>query len=261
MLKTRVISAVVGIPLLLYILYCGGPYWNGLFILIGAVGLNEYHRAMMHADFKPVVIPSYLLLLALMFVSLYPRWLEPAAFLLLIISAAWMIFRFPRITFVDLALSLFGAVYLGFLLGYAIKLAAFKMAFPIVMLAFLLTWSSDIGGYFAGRFWGNRKLAPVLSPAKTREGALGATLLPVVIALAFFQIVKMDAVNTAYVLLLGIAAGLLAQGGDLFESGLKRYFGVKDSGHIIPGHGGVLDRFDSFLFVIPLVYYFFMHLG
>lgn len=261
MLRTRVITAVVGIPLLLYILYCGGPFWTGLFILIGLVGLYEYHRAMTYAEFKPLVIPSYLLLLTLMFVSLYPRWLEPAAFFILVVSAAWMIFRFPRITFIDLVLSLFGSVYLGFLLGYAIRLAAFKMAFPIVLLALLLTWSSDIGGYFAGRFWGNHKLAPVLSPAKTREGALGATLLPVLIALAFFQIVKMDGVNAAYVLLLGIAAGLAAQGGDLFESGLKRYFGVKDSGSIIPGHGGVLDRFDSFLFVIPVVYYFFMYLG
>ena len=261
MLRTRVISAVVGIPLLLYILYCGGIYWQGLFVLIGLVGLNEYHRMMVNGGHQPLIIPSYLLLLTAMFLNSYPNWLEPITFIILVASGACMIFRFPRVKFADVALSLFAPLYLGFLLGYAIRMADFKMAFPIVLLAFLLTWTSDIGGFFAGRFWGKHKLAPVLSPAKTWEGAIGATFLPVLVALVFFQIINMDTVSTAYVLVLGIIAGLLAQCGDLFESGLKRYFGVKDSGKLIPGHGGVLDRFDSFMFVIPLVYYFFIYLG
>jgi len=261
MLRTRVISAVVGVPLLLYILYRGGLYWQGLFILIGIIGLNEYQRMMAQGGYKPLVTPSYLLLLTAMYLKMYPDWLEPGIFVILAISAAYMILRFPQVKFADLALSMFAPLYLGFLLSYAIRMVEFKMAFPIVLLAFLLTWSSDIGGYFAGRFWGKHKLAPVLSPAKTCEGAVGATLLPVIIALIFFQIVNMDAVNTAYVLLLGIIAGLLAQFGDLFESGLKRCFGVKDSGKLIPGHGGVLDRFDSFMFVIPWVYYFFTYWG
>ncbi|MGE5390543.1 MAG: phosphatidate cytidylyltransferase [Deltaproteobacteria bacterium] len=260
MLRTRVITAVVGIPLLLYILYRGGVYWHGLFILIGIIALGEYHRMMVQGGFKPLIIPSYLLLLATLFIKANPGWLEPFMFVILVASSAFMIFRFPHIKFADVALSLFGSLYLGFLLGFAIKTAELDLAFPIVLLAFLLTWSSDIGGYFAGRFWGKNKLAPVLSPAKTCEGAVGATLLPVFIALAFFKIMNMGSINIAYVLLLGIIAGFLAQGGDLFESGLKRYFGVKDSGRLIPGHGGVLDRFDSFMFVMPWVYYFFIYL-
>lgn len=258
MLRTRVITAVAGIPLLLYILSRGGIYWQGLFILIALVALGEYHRMMIQGGFQPLVIPSYLLLLATLFAKAYPAWLEPLIFVTLVASTANMIIAFPRVKFADVALSLFAPIYLGFLLGFALKTAEFHLAFPIVLLAFLLTWSSDIGGYFAGRFWGKRKLAPLLSPAKTIEGAVGATLLPVFITIVFFQIIHIDAVNTAYVLLLGLIAGILAQFGDLFESGLKRYFGVKDSGRIIPGHGGVLDRFDSFMFVIPWVYYFFM---
>lgn len=261
MLRTRVISALIGIPLLLYILHCGGVYWQGLFVLIGIIALGEYHRMMINGGFKPIVIPSYLFLLTAIFLKMNSNWLEPLIFVLLVLSAIYMFWRFPRITYADVALSLFGPLYLGFLLSYAIGLADFKMAFPLVLLAFLLTWSSDIGGYFAGRFWGNSKLAPLLSPAKTREGAMGATLLPVLVALVFFQIVHMEAIPIAYVLLLGIIAGLLAQCGDLFESGLKRYFGVKDSGKLIPGHGGVLDRFDSFMFVIPWIFYFFKYLG
>lgn len=260
MLRTRVITAVVGIPLLLYILYRGGICWQGLFILIALVALGEYHRMMIQGGYQPLVIPSYLLLLVTLFVKAYPIWLEPLIFVILVASTAYMIISFPQVKFADVALSLFAPIYLGFLLGFALKTAELQLAFPIVLLAFLLTWSSDIGGYFAGRFWGKHKLAPVLSPAKTIEGAVGATILPVLIAFLFFQIIHMDAVNTAYVLLLGLIAGILAQCGDLFESGLKRYFGVKDSGRIIPGHGGVLDRFDSFMFVIPWVYYFFMYL-
>ncbi len=260
MLRTRVITAVLGIPLLLYILYCGGIYWRGLFIIIGIISLSEYHRMMAHGGFRPLVIPSYLLLLATLFINTYPIWLVPSVFAILVAATVYMIIRFPGITFADVALSLFAPLYLGFLMGFALKTAEFTLAFPIILLAFLLTWSSDIGGYFAGRFWGKHKLAPELSPAKTREGAIGATLLPVFIAVVFSQIIYMGSVNIAYILLLGIIAGLLAQGGDLFESALKRYFGVKDSGRIIPGHGGVLDRFDSFMFVIPWVYYFFMYL-
>lgn len=257
MLRTRVISAVVGIPIILGILYCGGVYWKGLFVLIGILGLNEYHRMMVRAEFKPIIIPAYILLLTTMLLAWHTKIFEPLLFLILITATLGMIIRFPRVSFIDLALSLFAPLYLGYLLGYAVRTADLNNSFIIILLAFLLTWGSDIGGYFAGRFWGKHKLAPVLSPAKTWEGALGATLLPVAVALVFFPAIHMESINTAYVLLLGVSTGLLAQCGDLFESGMKRYFGVKDSGNIIPGHGGILDRFDSFLFVIPAVYYFF----
>jgi phosphatidate cytidylyltransferase len=102
-------------------------------------------------------------------------------------------------------------------------------------------------------------LAPELSPKKTREGAVGAVLLSMMVSALFFSIIEITSTNFAYVLILGLSASIMAQIGDLMISAMKRYFGVKDSGKIIPGHGGVLDRFDSFLMVLPLVYYFFLY--
>ncbi len=258
MLKTRVLSAVVGIPLLLGLLYLGGAYWQGFFILLAILSLGEYYKMMRNRQFKPLQIPGLLMLLVIMHLPLYPDYLIPAVFLTLVVSVVYMVLKYPRFDYIDLALSIFGPCYLGFLFNYSLIIGKMSNSFYIILLAFLLTWCSDIGGYFAGRFWGSHKLAPQLSPAKTWEGALGASVLPVILAMVFFRVIHIESIPLAYVLILGLLTGFTAQFGDLFESGIKRYFNVKDSGNIIPGHGGVMDRFDSFLFVAPVVYYFFV---
>ena len=154
---------------------------------------------------------------------------------------------------VDAAITWFGALYIGVFFSYAILLEnQANTPFYALLLAFLLTWASDTGGYFAGRWLGRRPLAPVLSPKKTWAGAGGAILLTVAAAV----ILGWGRYSGLHAILLGVAASLMAQAGDLTISAIKRHFGVKDAGHIIPGHGGVLDRFDSFMWVLPLVYYF-----
>jgi phosphatidate cytidylyltransferase len=125
-----------------------------------------------------------------------------------------------------------------------------------VLVAFLIVWVTDSGAYFVGRAWGRRKLSPRLSPSKTWEGAVGGWLFATVVGLGlgvwgqgtYFG-------NAVDGLLLGTFGGVWAQVGDLVESSMKRELGVKDFGGWLPGHGGVLDRFDSFLFVCPLVYF------
>ncbi|MCG8403027.1 MAG: phosphatidate cytidylyltransferase, partial [Firmicutes bacterium] len=126
----------------------------------------------------------------------------------------------------------------------------------LIWLIFLLvcTWSSDTGAYLVGRKWGKRKMAPSLSPGKTVEGAaggvLGSLLAAALVAVFYRELPELP------VLVLGVLVGVAAQVGDLMESALKRQAGVKDSGRLIPGHGGILDRFDSMLFTAPLVYYY-----
>jgi len=166
------------------------------------------------------------------------------------------ILKYPDLTVKDTAISLFGAAYIGFLLSYAIKIADLQQSFLVIVLALLLTWGSDTGAYFVGKSWGTHKMTPILSPNKTWEGAIGGLVVSAVVALVFFWVIDIDGVGPAYALLLGLGASTLAQLGDFFISGVKRFFQVKDSGKIIPGHGGVLDRFDSFLLLVPLVYYF-----
>ncbi len=253
MLKTRILSAMIGIPVILGLLYAGGVYWKALFIILALVALLEYLQMMRRAHQNPLVIPAILIMLILLFADALATRLPGAALLGLLAVIALFVLRYPLYTWSDVSLSLLGAAYIGFLMSFALRLAAFPGAFAIVMLCLLITWGSDIGGYVFGRVWGKHKLTPLLSPNKTWEGALGALLLAAVLAWAWSQLVQLP-LSPSKVVLLAIAGSICAQLGDLFESGMKRFWGAKDSGRIIPGHGGVLDRFDSFLLVLPLVY-------
>ncbi|MGI5921725.1 MAG: phosphatidate cytidylyltransferase [Syntrophomonadaceae bacterium] len=258
MLKTRLITTLVGVPLLLVMLHMGEYFWNAVFILMAGIGLWEFFSMMKKKGFTPLMLPGYLLLYSLMFCSQSESLGKALLFLVLsviLISAVW---RYPRINIADIALTLFGALYLGLLLYYPIKIATLPDSFKVMVMVLLMTWASDTGGYILGRLLGKHKLAPHLSPGKTWEGACGAAVLPILVAAAGFDILAIKTGSLAYVLVLGLVVGVMAQFGDLFMSSIKRYFEVKDSGWIIPGHGGVLDRFDSFLVVAPLVYYFFL---
>ncbi len=125
----------------------------------------------------------------------------------------------------------------------------------LVMLTFLATWACDTFAYFAGKYYGKKKIAPNLSPGKTWEGSIGgfAGSLIMVVALSF--LIK---IPIGHALALGSLFGLLSQIGDLSESAIKREIGIKDSGSIVPGHGGILDRFDSLLFSGPIAYYYIL---
>jgi phosphatidate cytidylyltransferase len=133
-----------------------------------------------------------------------------------------------------------------------------------VYLAMLTTFANDTGAYFIGRARGKRKLAPTISPSKTWEGAVGGLICAILAATVIAMIIRLISVELgapfafAYwqVITLGFLVGLFAQLGDLVESLLKRNMGVKESGNLLPGHGGVLDRFDSLIFVGAVVYYY-----
>jgi len=252
--KARVITSIIGIPILLGILYAGGLYWKIFFTLMALLAFYEYSRMMINIDIKPLFIPGVLLLLLLLFKP--APYLYPGIFAILVLAAIITILKYPAVNIMNVAVSLFGAAYIGLLLSYTIIIIGLPQPFLIMLLALLLTWASDTGAYCAGKLWGRHKMLPGLSPNKTWEGAVGGLILCAAVALAFFLTTDMTQVNMAYVLALGLGAGIMAQLGDLFISALKRYFRVKDTGKILPGHGGVLDRFDSFLLVVPLVYYY-----
>ena len=254
-------SALVGIPLLLILFYLGGIYGYALFTFLALGSLYEFNRVMRHKGMQPPVVIGYLLLMAIFFVPLYPEYyLVPLLFLLVLGVVIVSVLTFPRTTWVDMAVSSFASLYLGYLFSFGLRMLNMNHSFLVILLALLLTWSSDVGGYFTGMKWGKIKLAPRLSPKKTWEGAVGATSLTVVVALASYFILGPEPGWPLY-LLLGVAASLAAQFGDLLISGMKRYFGVKDAGNLIPGHGGLLYRFDSFMLVMPVVYFFFTYWG
>jgi len=150
---------------------------------------------------------------------------------------------------------------MGFLLSYTVRIMSGDQGFILLLLAFLIAWSSDIGGYVFGRWRGINKMAPYISPNKTWAGFVGALALTTVVCAFFFLLAPSLAIPYYYAALLGVIGSVAAQAGDLMMSGVKRTFQVKDTGSLIPGHGGILDRFDSFVLVVPAVYYFVSFFG
>jgi phosphatidate cytidylyltransferase len=258
MFKTRLLTAVIGIPVILGIMYMGGIYWQVFFGLLGLVGMYEIFTMMSKNSYHPLYLPGYLLFLVLAYSSKYIDYLPFILLLTLLLFVIYTVVNYPRIQIIDVAFTLTAAVYLGWMLHYAEAISYLPDAFLIILLVLLVTWASDVGGYCCGRQWGKHKLVPLLSPKKTREGAVGATVFPVLISGLVFLYHPLA--SLPLYLIMGLIAGIMAQFGDLFMSAIKRYFQAKDSGHILPGHGGVLDRFDSFLLVAPVVYYFFVNI-
>ncbi|MDD2620789.1 MAG: phosphatidate cytidylyltransferase, partial [Syntrophomonadaceae bacterium] len=204
MLKTRVLSAIIGVAALLVILSMGGVYWQGLFVILGLIALYEYYKMMANVSHKTIAFPGYLLLLLFMCSAIYPIYLSSGLLLVIAIIVIYAVFAYPKISIVDIALSLFGPAYIGFLLSYAIKISELEPAFTIILLAFILTWSSDIGGYAFGTRWGKHKMVPLLSPGKSWEGAGGALLLTICMAFLFLQVFELKIENYAYVLVLAV---------------------------------------------------------
>jgi len=261
MLRTRIITAVIGIPLLLGLLYIGGLAWTLLFALMAFLALYEYLQMMKTRGCKPPILSAYLLLYVLMFLEQLAIYWLPLLLATILFMVIEFVLVYPQRSLDDLALGFLGAFYIGFLLSFALALQQLDQPFIYITLVFILTWASDIGGYLFGRLWGKKKLTPQLSPNKTWAGAIGGVFLTLLLALAFVLYLDLPGLTIGEVLGLAWLGSLAAQFGDLFASAMKRYFGVKDSGHIIPGHGGVLDRFDSFMLVLPVVYYFLFFLG
>jgi phosphatidate cytidylyltransferase len=257
-LVSRVLTAVVAIPILVaLILWDQRLGFGGLVILCSAVGMLEFTAMMLagapRGQRAIVVVTGTALTVALYFQpQLALVWIVGA----LIIGATVVLFGPGEIAGAGARLGLvaLGTLYVGAL---AAPLALLHMTLPEgprwVLTALAATFANDSGAYFAGRVFGRHKLYPRISPAKTVEGAVGG-LLACVGALFAARATFFPALTVQDCLLVAIPASVLGPIGDLVESMLKRSAGVKDSGHIIPGHGGVLDRLDAVLFVGAWVY-------
>lgn len=175
--------------------------------------------------------------------------------------AAITLFKFPKELYFENGKLIFTVVYLALPFGFALGLPKFstldtEKTFTLeVFMLFVLIWSSDTFAYLTGKFFGKHKMAPKISPKKTWEGFAGGVVLTLV--LGFFVEQYFPELRGNW-MIVGLLVSIFAPLGDLVESQLKRSFAVKDSGNIIPGHGGVLDRLDSFIICAPVVYLYFI---
>lgn len=250
----RILSAIVGLPILLFFIYEGGLAFALLVAALATVGLWEFAR--MSGVRQQFLLIPVLLGVWLMLAGSYLGWSMWASvgilftFCVVFVAA---ILRYPYFTVEDIGVNLLGLVYIGWTFSHLIAFAGMEDGRLLVLYLFVAIWGSDSGAYFVGRFLGRHKLCPRVSPKKTVEGAIGGILTA--IALLALLNLYFGMLPPVLVAPLGAAISVVGQIGDLMESLIKRHYGVKDSGSLIPGHGGVLDRFDSVMLAAPVMYY------
>jgi phosphatidate cytidylyltransferase len=281
MMLQRVLSSLIGLPLLVYcIFWHAGLLFRGGIILLSLVGVAEFYAACGKQGLRPLsglgVAAALLFLLPSTFLEelAADRWLGVVLTGCLLAALVRELARKERAPVKDLGVTFLGALYGGWLFRYLILLraqgavlltsAGGRLGVPlpgilgdagawVVVLVIASTWACDSGAFFTGRALGKRKLAPTISPGKSIEGAAGGLLCAVIMALCVGWLLLRLELRLAAAL--GVLIGLLAPVGDLCESAMKRELGIKDFSSLFPGHGGVLDRFDSLLFTAPVVYY------
>lgn len=253
-MKTRVISGLIMVPLLILV-YLGGYFILAASILVGMLGVKEFYNGFENVGIKPCHFIGRLAAITLAVISCFVPvrndiimlWLS----VFIILSLIYM-FKIEEREMADSMATILGIVYVVFF-AYHVFLVDITMH-KIVWIIFITAFGSDIFAYFTGYFFGKHKLAPVLSPKKTIEGAVGGVVGSALCSTIFGLLVMPDML--IHCVILGIICSPISMAGDLTASAFKRKMGIKDYGNLIPGQGGIMDRFDSVLFVAPAVFYY-----
>lgn len=259
-MKVRVITAIVGILAVLLLVWLGGWFLTAAVMAVSLLALLEYDKMLRHFKVRIYLKPAALaMLLMIGAAGFYSLKIFMASVLLTFVLLLYLILGIKKESMTGLIYTAFGAVYFGVGFGTLALLRGSEELLPLgavsiepgiflIMLALICTWASDSFAYLVGKRFGKRKMAPHISPNKTVEGliggAVGCVLLGVILSIG----ADYDWLEG---LLLSMMCAIMAPMGDLFESYVKRACDIKDSGNILPGHGGMMDRFDSLLFVAP----------
>ncbi|MDD6154334.1 MAG: phosphatidate cytidylyltransferase [Eubacteriales bacterium] len=259
-MKTRIISAICMVPLVA-LLYFGSFWLAALCIFVAFVGLREFYQGFEHEDVHPVKMIGYVSIFVLYFLNgfmLYSgrpynyemilAWLAAS-----VMAGSLVMFDITKKTPIDAMATIIGIVYIVFFSFHVVLVD--QSDYPVMRWLVVITaFGSDIFAYFTGVFFGKHKMCPNLSPKKTIEGFIGgiagSTLCSGLFGFFFAKELLIHCI------ILGIFAGIVSVGGDLTASAYKRHMGIKDYGNLIPGHGGIMDRFDSIMFTAPFIYYY-----
>ncbi|KAE9637072.1 phosphatidate cytidylyltransferase [Defluviitalea raffinosedens] len=265
-MRLRIITAVVGIPLLLGIVLSGGWILKLAIGLLTLVGLREFYTAM-EEKAHPIKYIGYIFtVIFTFFVFPNDQWYIVFFICFLFVLLLSIIFFHQKYNIIDVAVTFIGFFYVSFLFFYVLKVRNSAYGEFFVWLIFISAWGSDTFAYFTGITLGKHKLCPKLSPKKTVEGALGGIAGGFVLSFVYGMVItyftKTPIVNFPIICsIIGGIGAMISQLGDLTASSIKRCVNIKDYGKFFPGHGGVLDRFDSILFTAPFVYYFIIMLN
>lgn len=266
----RILTAIVALPILLYTVWSEIPYF---FVALAAaailIALHEFYGIAAKTGARPHSLLGYVAALGVTacFIFQWPQLIVAVIASLAIASLATAISRPEQmsIALASVSATVFGVVYVALLAGFLIGVRMLPDTLPstpiphyaskLLTMFFAMVMMTDTGAYYTGRSIGRNKLAPRVSPGKTIEGSIGGFVAAIATG-PLCKLIFFPEIPVIHAAALGAVIGIVGQVGDLAESLLKRGAGVKDSGRIMPGHGGMLDRVDSILFCAPLLYYY-----
>ncbi|WP_218082844.1 phosphatidate cytidylyltransferase [Anthocerotibacter panamensis] len=256
----RFLSAVIAIGLALVSIALGGFWLTVSLGILVYLGLREYFDMVEHEGYKPSRRLSTTMALSLLLLQqFFPNLVEGGFLLAGAVIFAYLLFRQAPARTADIATSLLGLFYAGAFPSYWIRLRALESGGKLMLMTFMCIWAADIGAYLVGKSFGKLRLYPRVSPKKTIEGAVFGILSSM--AVGYGGGWQMGWSLPAVGLVFGLLIGGTALLGDLIESLMKRSARLKDSGTLVPGHGGILDRCDSYIFTAPLAFYFLSTIG
>jgi len=272
-MKTRIITGVVGaIAVIGWLFSMYTPVFSVFIALVAAIGVFELTKAF---EVKNPVFRGLCIAVS----AALPFWFEykeklnipvfPVVTIAVVASLIIMVLDFEKLKFEQVACSLCSAVFVPSALSCIILYRDLYLVFPekyiktdgifFILFGFFCCWLSDTFAFFAGKFFGKHKLSPVISPKKTVEGAIGGVIGTAVLNVVLFVVFKeffnlSAAITLPVVIIASVCLSVISIFGDLAASTIKRHHGIKDFGNLLPGHGGVMDRFDSSCFVFPVLY-------
>jgi len=259
MFKTRLLSSIVILVVMLFLVITGGNILLVASAFLSVIAMMEFMR-MVKIHKTLLAVPGYVsvvLLYVLLFTDSMDKLVPLVVFFLLALMAVY-VFTFPKYRTEQIVAAFFSFFYAGFLISYVYQIRELDGGAFSVWLIFIAAWGSDVCAYCAGMLFGKHKAFPVLSPKKTWEGCIGGVIGAVVVAVLYCFAMNFWFGQSFSVLQFAAVCGcgaVISQIGDLAASAMKRNNEIKDYGKLIPGHGGVLDRYDSVIFVAPIVFY------
>ncbi len=260
--RRRVYSALVFLPCFYILVRYLPPFLFFVFVGVGILlAQYEYYRLHFPSRWSPSVGMGLALGILVTAAFAVPGHISGQALVTLIVAAILLTQlvagRDMKSALQDSAVLAFGVFYIAWLLSHLISIRQFNEGIFLIFFLFSVTWANDTAAFYFGTLWGRHRLAPVMSPKKTWEGAIGGFLASIAVAFAC-RAWFLPSLSTADAFWLGLLLGVAAPLGDLCESILKRSAGVRDSGSLIPGHGGIMDRIDSLIFTTPAFYYYLL---
>lgn len=263
----RVISAIILIPVIIFLVWWGGYPYSALILLVASLMLIEFWGLSQSIGGRGgrifTVACGVLFCLSAVDLIGFRIPVELALTLTLLLPFSYQIFRDQvNVAFLSVASTLLGAVYIGWAFGYHLILLRDLSGVGRGLVFFLAVtiWLGDTAAYLFGKRFGRHKLRPTISPGKTIEGTIAGLVFGTLGGLGVWSVFLKEILGFPHALILGILLGIVGQLSDLSESIIKRSADVKDSGYLIPGHGGLLDRCDSLIFSAPVLYYYFIYL-